>query len=178
MFSDPVSSVVKYSRGCKYTQALTNQWKWQIPTISLYYSPSSLQTIMKWLFHFVKCRGGLSCDSSGELQLLASASACLQGNPDIPFQINLDSSAFINRAHRLHSIFKGRKKDTGQNVSPLKAVLHSAPLEIMRQLLEFWCNYNLFDCGCLRMMVWTLVYDLLFFFSGFSGSSSVTLVKC
>lgn len=54
---------------------------------------------MKWLFHFLKRRGGRSYDSSGELQWQDCASACLQGNPDIPIQINLDSSAFTNWAH-------------------------------------------------------------------------------
>lgn len=121
--------------------------------------PLHRKPTMKWLFHFLKRRGGLSCDSSGELQWLASASACLQGNPDVPFQINLDSSAFINRAHSGGFIpsCEGRKKDTGQNVSLLKTALHCVPLEITRRLFNCSCNYNLFEWGCLMMMVKMLV---------------------
>jgi len=74
---------------------------WQIngheTFLPLYYSPSSPPPTTKWLFHFLKRRGGLPNDSPGELQWAASPSVCLQGNPDIPFQIHLDSSAFINQ---------------------------------------------------------------------------------
>lgn len=110
--------------------------------------PSSLQPTKERLFHFTTCRDGLSCDGSGELQWRASDSACLQGNPDIPFQINLDSSAFINRAHSggFNSSFRREKKNTGQNVSPLKSVLHLVTLEIRRPRHECSCSYHLFDC--------------------------------
>lgn len=107
---DPLCSAVKYQQKLPVNTHRPRQINGNDDIF-----PFIIQPTMKCLFHFWKCQGGLSCDSSGELQCLASASACLQGNPDIPFQINLDRSAFINRAHCRSLIhLRGGKKTQGK----------------------------------------------------------------
>lgn len=128
---------------------------------------------MKCLFGFWKCRGGLFRCCAGELQWLAPASVCLQGNPNIPFQINLDRSAFINRAHSRGFIHLAREeKDTGRNVN-LKLLCNVHLLKITRRLMDgaaagiylivavwWWllssaCSYSFLFCrirrACLRI---------------------------
>lgn len=131
---NPLRFAVKYSRGCKYTghdksMAMTN------PNYFLLLFTLFTATHNEITISFLKMQ------RLPFLWQLRWAAACLQGNPDIPFQINLNSSAFINRAHGGGFILSSRgKKDTGQNVNPLKTVLHCVPLEIMTGLFPCLTN--------------------------------------
>jgi len=98
---------------------------------------------MKWLFHLSTCRRILFCDSPGELRWQALSSACLQGNRNIPSQINLDSSTSINRARSGGFI-------PPPGVSQAKISVHNAPF-------CFVCLWN--HEGSVWMLLWLGLFE-------------------